>query len=142
MRIGDIDFPQEVIRANEAGRLVIFAGAGVSKDPPSNYPDFEGLIEKIAEGTNFQREQNEPYDHFLGRLKHEGVKVHEQARELLTNPNSQPNCMHDSIVQLFRDKENLRIITTNFDLHFTTVIESANLSIEIYKAPALPIGSS
>ncbi|MBU4179903.1 MAG: SIR2 family protein, partial [Actinobacteria bacterium] len=142
MRIGGIDFPPEVWDAHQEGKLVIFAGAGVSMDPPSNYPDFENLVRQVAEGTLHKLESEEKrLDLFLGRMEHDGVKVHEQVKEVLTNPDSQPNHFHDSIVRLFKDSNNLRIITTNFDQHFTTVIRDTGFPVDIYKAPALPVGS-
>ena len=38
MKIGGFDVPDSLLEAKEKGELVLFAGAGVSKPPPSNYP--------------------------------------------------------------------------------------------------------
>jgi len=141
MRIGDIDFPPEIIQALGEGTLVVFAGAGVSMDPPSNYPDFDGLVTKIAEGTIYTKKEDEPLDRFLGKLKHEKVEVHRQVKKLLTNPDSKPNPTHTAIVKLFANGKPLRIITTNFDMHFTKVINNLNLPVKTFQAPALPVGS-
>jgi hypothetical protein len=37
----DVDLPQALVAAQREGRLVIFAGAGVSMGPPANLPSFE-----------------------------------------------------------------------------------------------------
>jgi hypothetical protein len=43
-------------------------------------------------------------------------------------------------VRLFDRTENVRLVTTNFDPHFTTVVRSAHPALPIYSAPALPRG--
>lgn len=43
MYFSPIDIPDELLEAQEEGKLVIFAGAGVSMGDPSNLPDFKGL---------------------------------------------------------------------------------------------------
>ena len=108
--------------------------------PPANYPDFRGLVRRIASGTGIRQEKYEPIDHFLGRLENAKVKVHEQAKNLLTNPKSKPNRLHNCITRLFTS-ESVRIVTTNFDNHFTTVLNAKfDPPPEVFKAPALPVG--
>ena len=110
--------------------------------PPSNYPDFKGLVKKIARGTSYRRAMNEPIDHFFGRLESKGIKVHDLTKTFLTDPKSRPNPLHLSIVRLFDSKHTLRLVTTNFDAHFSTEIEKHfETNIETYNAPALPVGS-
>ena len=48
MRFGDLEIPDEVLRDQQAERLVIFAGAGVSMGPPSSLPNFDRLADQIA----------------------------------------------------------------------------------------------
>ncbi|MFZ0543343.1 MAG: hypothetical protein WA416_05770 [Candidatus Sulfotelmatobacter sp.] len=48
MRLHDVDLPQAVIDAQKRGELVLFAGAGVSIDPPSNYPNFLDLATELG----------------------------------------------------------------------------------------------
>ncbi len=43
MRFHEVDLPQIVIDAQKRGILVLFAGAGVSMDAPSSYPNFLNL---------------------------------------------------------------------------------------------------
>ena len=40
MRIGGVDFPEPLLNALRDGRLVVFAGAGVSMGPPACLPGF------------------------------------------------------------------------------------------------------
>jgi hypothetical protein len=144
LRIRDIDFPEDLLEAERDANLAIFAGAGVSIPPPSNYPDFVGLAENIAAGV-LTRGEKEPIDRFLGRLHDKGTNVHSLVASLLTNPDSQPTSLHFDLLKLFRTSEALRLVTTNFDAHFTTAAASVfgSLSpIEIYDAPALPLGNS
>ncbi len=75
MLIRGINFPDELVRASRNGRLVIFVGAGVSKPPPSNYPDFAELAEEVATGQSLKRGELD-IDRFLGRLEDHGVQVH------------------------------------------------------------------
>jgi len=143
LRIREIDFPEPLLASQREANLVIFAGAGVSIPAPSNYPDFPGLATQVASGV-LNREAHEPIDRFLGRLQDKGIKVHSFVASLLTNPQSQPNSLHFDLLKLFRSSEVLRLVTTNFDSHFTK--SAANVfgppNYEIYSAPALPLGDS
>ncbi len=140
MRIGEFDIPEELLAAQRSGRLVIFAGAGVSMGPPANYPDFRGLVRKIGKGSTVKPDSaDEPSERYLGRLESTGVKVHEIARQLLRDPKSKPNALHSSLVRLFGGNGGIRIVTTNCDAHFTA---ESPTGTEVYKAPALPVGSN
>jgi hypothetical protein len=48
---------------------VVFAGAGVSMPTPSSLPSFAGLVATIGSASSLQREEHEPEDRYLGRLK-------------------------------------------------------------------------
>lgn len=143
MLIGKMDFPDRLLDAQKDGSLVIFAGAGVSMPPPSNFPNFDDLATQVAGGV-LQREQDEPVDRFLGRLIQRGVKVHDRVHQILSNPGSAPNSMHSDLLRLFQTPAVTRLVTTNFDLHFTRAAKSiAELAeMETFSAPALPLGDS
>jgi hypothetical protein len=47
----DVDIPEALLAAQRDGRLVIFAGAGVSMGPPSNVPGFSRLATQIGVPT-------------------------------------------------------------------------------------------
>ena len=72
MRIQGVDFPEPLLNALRDGRLVVFAGAGVSMGPPAGLPSFRKLAERVAEGISESITESEAVDQFLGRL--EGYK--------------------------------------------------------------------
>lgn len=140
MRLHDVDLPQPIIDAQKRGNLVLFAGAGVSMVAPSNYPNFVDLATEIG-GAAFPRHENELIDRYLGRLEQEGLSVHERVKQRLSNPDSRPNHLHQAIVRLFGATDVIRIVTTNFDDHFRgAATEVFGSPLEIYRAPALPLG--
>jgi len=140
MRIKGVDFPAALLDAQRAGKLVVFAGAGVSMPPPSNYPNFEGLSSEVAAGAS-TREDGESDDRFLGRLERQEVLVHEVVCQLLTSPDSRPNALHNAILGLFPGASRVRLATTNFDDHFSAASRTVFTEpIEAYYAPALPLG--
>jgi NAD-dependent SIR2 family protein deacetylase len=141
MQIGQINVPEPLIEAQRNGALVVFAGAGVSMPPPSDYPNFEQLAEEIAAGSALTREDHETLERFLGRLENRGVRVHRLARDRLTNPSSRPNRLHYDLLRLFDSESDVRLVTTNFDSHFTTAArELFDDEVSIFDAPALPLG--
>jgi Domain of unknown function (DUF4020)/SIR2-like domain len=142
MRLSAIDLPLELLAARRGSRLVIFAGAGVSMPPPSSLLNFEALATAIA-GNSLARTKDESPDYFLGRLEHMGIPVHERAACILSRQDSQPNELHRLLVEIFPRPEDLRIITTNFDLHLETELAARwrGSTIGIQAAPTLPVGS-
>ena len=143
MFFNDIELPDELWRARDEDNLVIFAGAGVSCGPPSSLPLFSGLVERIAESSATAREDNESLDRFLGRLRHNGNMVHELASSILLDPASRPNPLHDLLLRLFGKPEAIRLVTTNFDRHFTSACQARWPNVvRQYYAPALPRGDS
>ena len=118
MLFKSIDVPEELIRAQRDGNLVVFAGAGVSMSPPANYPSFEKLAEIVAGGA-YTRKEHEPIDRFFGRLENKGVQVHSRTKQYLSNPESKPNPLHLLLLKLFPSVNSVRLVTTNFDTHFT-----------------------
>ncbi|SEN39385.1 protein of unknown function [Nitrosospira multiformis] len=140
-QLGPLQIPYNLIDAIRDDRLVIFAGAGVSVGPPANLPDFLNLAGEIARSSALSRIEHEPVDHFLGRLQHQGVRVHQEVANLLSDPASEPTALHLDLIRIFRSPENVRLVTTNFDLHFATAAQTVfGRPPDIYSAPALPLG--
>jgi hypothetical protein len=138
-----LDIPDDLLVAQEEGRLVIFAGAGTSMGAPANLPSFHGLAKQIASGTAFADgidRQADKLDGFLGDLARNGVEVQKLCREIIGNPASKPNELHRALVDLFLDPADIRIVTTNFDPHFPTVLDERGILADQYCAPALPLG--
>ncbi|HKV43786.1 MAG TPA: SIR2 family protein [bacterium] len=140
MLFKDVNVPERLIAANRDGRLVLFAGAGISMSPPSNLPDFNRLAELVSAGT-LARGDHEPVDRFLGRLSNRGTKVEARVREIIGNPASQPGPLHAALCAIPGSRDNLRIVTTNFDTHLSNAAEARyGSAIETFSAPALPLG--
>lgn len=138
-KLGTIDFDDRIIDALRDTRLVVFAGAGVSMGPPSNLSSFWELTCDIAQGTGLV--PSEPLDRFLGQLHHRNVAVHERAAQLLSPSGSAPNTLHHDLLRLFRTADCVRLVTTNFDLHFETAANDLFGAVpDVYRAPALPLG--
>lgn len=135
----DVDLPQALVSAQRDGRLVIFAGAGVSMGPPSNLPSFDALAAAISGGA-LTRKEGEGLDAFLGRVEQRGVNVQASARQFIDVPTSTPRRLHHLLIQLFRDESVVRVVTTNFDRHFTMALHDRYPDADIYTAPALPLG--
>ena len=147
MTSSGIRFPEPLRAALRDGRLVVFAGAGVSMGKPASLPDFRTLADSIAAGTGEVRRTHESDDAFLGRLQHHGVHIHEiAARNLQTNrcgETPEPTDLHRDLLRLYPDSGAVRIVTTNFDLLFNAAAQVVfSEAPELFKAPALPLGGS
>ncbi len=141
MNINGVTFPTSLLNALRNGRLVVFAGAGVSMGPPANLPDFPKLARQIAEGTGQAINEGETEDRFLGRLNEAGTAVHHRAAELLQMNYPAPTELHHNLLRLSTTPENVRIVTTNFDLLFERAAENLFSSVaRVFPAPALPYG--
>ena len=140
MIVQGIHIPEELIKSFTEGKVVVFAGAGVSMQAPSNCPSFSDLADRIAEGTGLNREST-PIDQFLGKVASRGVDIRSKAVELLSN--SSYNNVHKAILRLFPTPEQIKVITTNFDLLFEKCADEENIKIPlIFSAPAMPMGRS
>lgn len=143
MKIGAIQFPESILAAIRDGRLVVFAGAGVSMGEPANLPSFGTLAEMVASGTGERRREDEPEDRFLGRLNQKRIDVHTIAARILSNEKSGPTPLHYDLLRLYSAAAETRIVTTNFDLLFEKAVASVHGGMpEIFRAPALPLGRS
>jgi Domain of unknown function (DUF4020)/SIR2-like domain len=141
MLVRGVNLPEELLRAQANGELVVFAGAGVSAPAPSSLPLFGELAKKVGEGTGLDRDRDENLDHYFGRLKLRGVQVHKAVARILRQPGSQPHDLHTLLLRLFPAGPSIRLVTTNFDDHFSTILaEEFRSSVETFYAPALPLG--
>src|SRR5947209_342331 len=100
MWIREVDFPQALIEAHREGKLVIFVGAGASRDTPSDLPDFRTLTADIAAdaGVVVTEPELERPDVLLGRIEDANVDVHKRVASLIGRPSSRPNKLHEAIV--------------------------------------------
>jgi len=108
---------------------------------PASLPSFEHLAQLIAAGTGEAMEEWEPEDRFLGRLQHKKVDVHTRSAEELARRNAEPTDLHRSLLRLYVATEQVRIVTTNFDLLFEQAVKDEfDIMPEVFLAPALPLG--
>ena len=139
MKIAGIDFPSPLLSALRNGELVVFAGAGVSMGKPACLPSFKELADKIAQGTGEVLQKGESEDRFLGRLHDKGVKVHERAVRELSRNNPKPTALHKNLLRLHQKSEQVRVVTTNFDLLFEEAAQDIFGTVpKVSHAPELP----
>lgn len=138
-----VNMPDELSEALLRGSLVIFAGAGVSKQPPCSLCTFEELVEGIADDVDPLRrcapilENGESCEAALGRLSVEGDIYKTCAEKLVITTCSE---LHRNILSLFQGSDSVRVVTTNFDKGFSNASEELGLEPRLYEAPALPLG--
>lgn len=145
MQIRSVLVPDELVEAHRDSQLVLFVGAGASRDAPSGLPDFSRLTRDVLEDAEahdlLERfDRNEPLDTLLGLLAERGVDVNRLVASQLDRPGSEPNLLHRAIVALARSGGVVRIVTTNYDRHLSTALDDAAVAVEEYRAPALPMG--
>ena len=146
MLLGGVQIPAEVLTAWEEGRLVVFTGAGISIDPPSDLPTFPDLAAQVADILQSPldpaaEEWNTQLDTFMDVLNdRDGVDVHRLVQGIVTKPGSQPNGNHDSLAQIAA-KYSTRVVTTNYDLHLEKALRAHRTgSLDVFRAPAMPLG--
>lgn len=145
------DLPNGLLQAHEDGRVAFFCGAGISY--PAGLPGFGGLVESIYRKISTQRSPEEDaaysrnqFDATLNLLEQRVVGQRLTVRAAV-NECLQPNLKavgatdtHEALLKLARDRrDNLRIVTTNFDRLFEHVGASAGAKWKPYTAPMLPI---
>jgi len=138
-----LTLPDELERARATGELVVFAGAGVSMGAPSHLPSFLKLAREIADPPlPLQTADEQALDRYLGRAERMGVKVQQRAREKLIERGGSHTPLHEHLLSLFSAPTAVRLITTNFDPHFSTAarVVFADAGIPEYVGPALPPG--
>ena len=102
MIIKGVEFPEKLILDQRDGKLVIFAGAGVSRDRPSSLPTFIELTERII-SRKLKHKEKDQLDRILGASKQAGVNVHRATREIIDEEGSRPTVLHGALLRLFSD---------------------------------------
>src|SRR6266851_531792 len=144
------NIPDELLEAQDNGKVVFFCGAGVSR--PAGLPSFLGLAKQaMAElGTPIDAKSllllnrgdqdadfAVPLDQVFYLLQQEygAATIDQIVSELLKTPPKAAVDFHKTILQLSRSASGtLQLVTTNFDLLF----ERADDRIKTYVPPALP----
>jgi hypothetical protein len=144
MILGGVDVPDRILEAHEQQSLVFFVGAGLSVAPPSGLPNFAQLAKQIADLARAaeqptSRRWKSRLDAYLGHLAHQGVAVHDLTRDAVTPKDSRPNALHLNLARI-ASRTKLRIVTTNYDLHFEAACAELGVETRTFSAPALPLG--
>lgn len=137
---GDCGFPYAVVDAAMGGNLVVFAGAGVSKD--AGLPDFQTLVTEVHKLLGVSADPGDkPPDQQLGDLERAGHDVRSIICSVLGKIDATPSGWHQAIVGLARSREFVRVVTTNYDdLLARAATESHGVTPPAFQGPALPLG--
>ena len=143
------NFPDQLLEARDAGNVVFFCGAGISRPA---LPGFFDLAEQVisefkpAEGATSLALLNRirddpvfspPLDQVFNHLQYEygAAAVDAKVSELLKTPRAATAEQHSIVLRLSQSAlRQPQIVTTNFDRLF----ERARKSIRWYAQPALP----
>lgn len=139
------DLPLDLLRAHDAGDLVLFCGSGISV--PAGLPTFKGLAIQVLNGLGAELSRDERrefrrghYDRLLGMLagddKYGRRRVVEAVRKALTPVPQAPLTAHQALLALATTRTGvIRLITTNFD----DLFERAGPGLRTASAPLLPV---
>ena len=148
--------PVRLLNELDSGRVVFFCGAGISAGPESGLPDFGHLVCYVYEANHVEPdeverealdlEEQDPhrrrpnYDKALGLLERpERLKPQLMRRsviERLSVPPSGELHVHKALIDLSRNEQGVRLVTTNFDNRF---IEAGLDEHLVDAAPKLPV---
>lgn len=143
MIIDDVRIPDDLLDAMKNNNFVVFVGAGVSMGNPTCLPSFKKLVELIQSNTGETYDESETYERFLGRLNSKNIDVHKKAAEQLIGKNLKYNDLHSYIINLFKNIDDIKIVTTNYDTMLEQALETGGHSgIDVYNTPALPLGDN
>lgn len=146
INIASVKLPFSLVRASREGRLVVFAGAGVSMQRPTCLPNFDDLVSTIRDevdpGHYLRNRAGETPERYLGYLKEQGRDIYEACASRLGVVRT-PSSLHENILTSFGNPSAARIVTTNFDecfeLAYETLLPSFSSSLlDVYVAPTLP----
>lgn len=148
------DIPERLLQAHEDGRVVFFCGAGISY--PAKLPDFYGLVCRLYQALSVTPNPVQQsaikagqFDTAIGLLEAQDKRGREGVRrklaEILTPNLTAPNAMttHEALLMLARNrKDQVRLITTNFDRLFEEVRAARSMTFQRFYAPLLPVPKS
>lgn len=146
LSIASVEMPEEIIEAATSDSLAIFAGAGVSMQPPESLGSFEeltnALFNSIDVTNQVAADEDRPCEARLEKLVGVyGSKVYDECADLMSK--NHPSDLHRNILRCF-DGHHIRIVTTNFDEKFESAAGELGLALDedhsIYYSPALPDG--
>ena len=109
--------------------------------PPANLPGFQDLARQIGE-PRLSLGNRTDFDKYLGEVERLGINIQDRARSILSMEGRHTD-LHEHLLGIFGSPDRVRLITTNFDPHFTTAAGAIypGAAIPHYVGPALPPGS-
>ena len=148
--------PVRLLNELDSGRVVLFCGAGISAGPESGLPGFGDLVSYVYEANHLEpdeverealdlEEQNPQrrrpnYDKALSLLERPGrLKPQLMRRTVIERLSVAPKGelhVHKALVDLSRNEQGVRLVTTNFDNRFIEVGLDERL---VDAAPKLPV---
>ncbi|MFH1892059.1 MAG: DUF4020 domain-containing protein [Candidatus Zixiibacteriota bacterium] len=130
--------------ARNEGKLVVFAGAGVSMGSPSDMPSYLQLAQELTRRCGEEwPEKLDTIDRYLGELESKHPDIRQDVYEIFKDPSSKPNELHFALLKLFRTPADVKLVTTNYDIHFSTASRDLfGEEIKRFEAPALPQGDN
>ncbi len=150
---GGPDVPERLLQAHEEGQVVFFSGAGISY--PAGLPTFSGLVNELYAAMGIDPDPVEvsaikagQYDTAVGLLEARVLGGRQNVREKLASilePDlnaRNATATHEALLTLAKDQNDgnrTRLITTNFDRLFETVIAKASPRVQRFRAPLLPV---
>lgn len=141
MHFSGVDIPLELLEAHEAGRLVLFVGAGVSMGAPTKLPSFTKLADDVAADLGADiSEATGAEDLVLGQLDDDPQQdVHTIVQRHILRA-KQGNALHAALARLASAGPAPKVVTTNYDPFLSFALETAGADLEEFRAPALPMG--
>ena len=147
---GGPEIPQEILEAQEDGKLVFFCGSGISYK--AGLKGFKGLVKDLYKtagiesrlcdkqdivGKDFEQKN---YDRVLGALEEEWSDFREKLDAWGKAIDEAELSNHESLIQLaVTSGQKIRLVTTNFDTAFVKTCEQNGYKYEIDHAPKLPV---
>ena len=148
--------PVHLMNEVDSGRVVFFCGAGISAGVGSELPVFSDLVMHVYEANRMEGdaverealdlEEKDParrrpnFDKALGLLERKGRLGAQALRrtviERLTEDPTGPLHVHKALIDLSRNQQGFRLITTNFDNRF---VEAGLDERLVDTAPKLPV---
>lgn len=146
MKFGNVSTPWPIIEATRSGKLMIFAGAGVSMQSPTCLPDFSALTSKIfdnlAPSLGVQQTQTDnSFERELEELATHGGDVWSECARVI-GADKPPSLLHENILRLYGPNRKPCIVTTNFDSCFEKAGDKVGVSFPAFVGPALPLGDN
>ena len=149
------NIPARLMNELDDGNAVFFCGAGVSMGPESGLPNFNRLVRDVYKTKHLtpdiverealdcdeknaarRRPQLDKALNLLERPERLGtVQLRRCVLALLSKPPCGPLVTHKALIELSRNKQGIRLVTTNFDSRF---VEAGIDEKMVDAAPKLP----